>query len=231
MKIYLIDVEKLQDKNTGDELSERARLLIDDYRRLKADKCKSPVTRGPALGAGLALQLAAIGYTRDDQAENERIVLTAEEAVKVLDGYGEVIDLSYDLGDNGKPYLTQGQMIPAFKNHVPFISISHSGKYAALAVSDFETGIDLQKKKAVDTDKLSERFFTERESDEVRRDPEMFFWLWARKEAWGKCEGCGIGPALKKDLTDIHNGYSASYRWIEEELPEEYVLCVCEKRS
>ncbi|MBP1585919.1 MAG: 4'-phosphopantetheinyl transferase superfamily protein [Lachnospiraceae bacterium] len=255
MKIYLVDVEQLQDKSTGEELSERASLLIDDYRRSKADRCKSPATRGSALGVGLALQLAArgvcsedpeigynsrvIGYGSDDQAGYgsddragsvpEIISVKAEKAVEILEGYGKAVDLKYCFGENGKPFLAPGQKIPAYENGIPFISISHSGRYVALAVSERETGIDLQERKSVSTDKLSGRFFTEKEAEEIRREPELFFTFWTRKEAWGKCEGCGIGPALLKELTESGKEMSDAYRWYEDELPDGYALCVCEK--
>ncbi|MBO7356512.1 MAG: 4'-phosphopantetheinyl transferase superfamily protein [Lachnospiraceae bacterium] len=231
MKIYLVDVEQLQDKSTGEELSERASLLIDDYRRSKADRCKSPATRGSALGVGLALQLAARGVCSDDRAGSvpDIISVKAEKAVEILEGYGKAVDLKYCFGENGKPFLAPGQKIPAYENGIPFISISHSGRYVALAVSERETGIDLQERKSVSTDKLSGRFFTEKEAEEIRREPELFFTFWTRKEAWGKCEGCGIGPALLKELTESGKEMSDAYRWYEDELPDGYALCVCEK--
>lgn len=231
MKIYLVDVEQLQDKITGEELSERASLLIDDYRRSKADRCKSPATRGSTLGVGLALQLAARGVCSDDRAGSvpDIISVKAEKAVEILEGYRKAVDLKYCFGENGKPFLAPGQKIPAYENGIPFISISHSGKYVALTVSERETGIDLQERKNVSTDKLSGRFFTEKEAEEIRREPELFFTFWTRKEAWGKCEGCGIGPALLKDLTESGKEMSDAYRWYEYELPDGYALCVCEK--
>ena len=87
MRLYLIDVEQLQDEETGRNLCERARELIDVYRRDKADKCRSISARGLSLGVGLALQLAARGYVEDvaRAAKGIPITLTAEEAVKVLD--------------------------------------------------------------------------------------------------------------------------------------------------
>ena len=70
---------------------------------------------------------------------------------------------------------------------------------------------------------------SERESDMICSDPGLFFTFWTRKEAWGKCEGCGLGPALLKDFSDISGEMSASYKWSEYELPDGYALCVCEK--
>lgn len=242
MWIYLVDAEQLQDEKTGAELSERAYRLMDGCRRLKAGKCKSPGVRGTALAAGLAMQLAAIGFNggkavtgddRDDPVKGYNcenlISLTAEAAVRVLENKGEVVDLAYSNGENGKPYLKQEQVIPAYVGAIPFFSISHSGKYAVVAISDRETGIDIQKRKKIDTTKLSSRFFTERESDMICSDPGLFFTFWTRKEAWGKCEGCGLGPALLKDFSDISGEMSASYKWSEYELPDGYALCVCEK--
>ena len=65
MRIYLLDVSTLQDETAGADLRDTSRSLIDDYRRTKADQCKSIPARGLALGVGMLLQLAARGYVED----------------------------------------------------------------------------------------------------------------------------------------------------------------------
>ncbi|MCR4791370.1 MAG: 4'-phosphopantetheinyl transferase superfamily protein [Lachnospiraceae bacterium] len=233
MRIYLLDVEKLQDEKAGEELSLRARDLIDDYRRSKADRCKSFSSRGSALGVGLVLQLAARGYVEDVSraAKGIPISLDAEEAVRILERNGEAIKLAYSIENSGKPYLEPGQKIPADALGIPFISISHSGRYVVLALSYYEVGIDIQERKEINTEKISCRFFTEIESALIHRDPDLFFTFWARKEAWGKCEGGGLVPALQRDFSDISKGLSRYYIWSENNSPEGYALCVCEKLS
>ena len=231
MRIYLIDVEQLQDEKAGEELIKRAYHLIDEFRRSKADRCRNAASRALALGAGLALQLAASGYTADrpDLGSALPLVFTAEEAVKILEKGGGVIGLTYLIGESGKPCFKPGQDIPAFGNGIPHFSISHSGKYAALVLSEHETGIDIQQKKEIDTGKLSGHFFTDKESEMIKSDPELFFTIWARKEAFGKCEGTGLRSALRTDLSDLDSRHLDDFRWSESCTPDGYVLCVCEK--
>ena len=233
MRLYLIDVEQLQDEETGRNLCERARDLIDVYRRDKADKCRSISARGLSLGVGLALQLAARGYVEDvaRAAKGIPIALTAEEAVRVLERNGEPIKLAYSIENSGKPYLEPGIDIPVGETGIPFLSISHSGKYVALALSYYEIGIDIQERKPINTEKISTRYFTEREAALIRRDPALFFTFWSRKESWGKCEGGGLVPGLHRDFSDLSKGLSRYYLWNENNNPEGYSLCVCEKIS
>ncbi len=233
MRIYLIDVEQLQDEKAGEDLQQRAGLLIDDYRRSKADQCKNAASKGSALGVGLALQLAARGYVEDVSraANGIPIALSSEEAVRILERNGEPIKLAYSIENSGKPYLEPDQKIPAGELGIPFISISHSGKYVVLALSYYEIGIDIQQRKNINTEKISGRFFTEKEAGMIHRDPNLFFTFWARKEAWGKCEGGGLVPALQRDFSDISKGLSRFYIWSENYSPEGYALCVCEKMS
>ena len=233
MRLYLLDVEQLQDEEAGADLRDRARNLIDDYRRSKADQCKSIPARGLALGVGMLLQLAARGYVEDVSraAQGIPIELTAEEAVRILARNGEVLKLAYSIENSGKPYLEPDLQIPAGDRGIPFISISHSGRYVALALSYYEVGIDIQMRKDMDTQKISSRFFTEKETGLIHKDSNLFFTLWSRKEAWGKCEGCGIASALQRDFSDVSKGLSRFYMWSENNAPAGYAMCVCEKMS
>ncbi len=233
MRIYLLDVSTLQDETAGAELCERARGLIDDYRGSKADQCKSIPARGLALGVGMLLQLAARGYVEDVSraAAGIPIELTAEEAIRILARNGEVLKLAYSIENSGKPYLEPDIQIPAGERGIPFISISHSGKYVALALSYYEIGIDIQIRKDMNTEKISTRYFTEKETSLIHKDPNLFFTLWSRKEAWGKCEGCGIAAALQRDFSDVSKGLSRFYMWSENNAPSGYAMCVCEKMS
>ena len=232
MKLYLLDVEQLQREASGGVLCGNARNLIDSYRREKADKCRNGSAGGLSLGAGLALQLAVRGYTDGESDEGGHpIYLTAGEAIKLLEGYGEPLELTYHTNENGKPYLDPDMVLPMGMNNIPFISLSHSGSYVALAVSEHEVGADIQQKKLINTERISGRFFTESENYLISGDRDMFFTIWSRKEAWGKCEGGGLGTAIKMDLSDISGKLSQDHIWYEAYAPEGYALCVCEKRN
>lgn len=232
MRLYLLDVKQLQNEESGTVLIDRARRLIDSNRRDKADKCKISSARGLSLGAGLALQLAVRGYTNGETDESGYpIELTAGEAIELLEGYGEPLNLSYLTNENGKPYLDPDMVLLMVMDNIPFISLSHSGSYVALAVSEREVGADIQQKKLINTERISGRFFTESENFLISGDRDMFFTIWSRKEAWGKCEGGGLGTAIKMDLSDISGKLSQDHIWYEACVPEGYALCVCEKRN
>lgn len=105
-------------------------------------------------------------------------------------------DLIFNYGSKGKPYL---------KNHPDVhFNLGHSADRAVYAVAGNELGVDIELIKQVrDWQKISERFFSLRESDELRRlgpDQQMagFFACWTRKEAYIKATGEGLAAGLNK---------------------------------
>lgn len=116
----------------------------------------------------------------------------------------------------GKPYFRD---IPQ-----AHISLSHSGNYIACAFSDVEIGLDLQECISPHTDvlRLVKRFFTSQEyeallsvsGDDKTRQREIFFRLWAIKEAYLKYIGCGLSGELNSFLPDplpLHNDLSGAH--------------------
>lgn len=92
---------------------------------------------------------------------------------------------------NGKPCIEDG-----------YISISHSGDWALLAVSDKPVGIDIEKIRPIDTKRLIKKFFCESEincAEDVGL--EEFFDLWTRKESMLKVNGEGLS-GLKQTTAD-----------------------------
>lgn len=92
-------------------------------------------------------------------------------------------------GEYGKPRLRGGGL---------HFSLSHSGEYAAVAVSDEEIGLDIQKDVPYKP-AIAARFFT---PDEKRRidmsdDRDAAFTdIWCRKESFVKAGGTGIHTPL-----------------------------------
>jgi 4'-phosphopantetheinyl transferase len=90
-------------------------------------------------------------------------------------------------------------------------SVSHSGEWAMLAVTDgCETGIDIER---IDPrfarERIPERFFSPREVKQLRALPASqqiaaFFRCWTRKEAYIKARGLGL--ALPLDSFDVSLG-------------------------
>lgn len=112
-------------------------------------------------------------------------------------------DIKYE--EHGKPYSE--------KTNYNF-SISHSGEYTALAVSDTVLGLDIQQTdKRISSSLL--RILSENEKQYLKTENEKeFFKLWSLKESFGKAVGLGIlipfskteVLPLLKDEPIIYNG-------------------------
>ena len=89
----------------------------------------------------------------------------------------------------GKPFLSDSGL---------FISLSHTDGMVAVAVSDCEVGVDIERTKLVDL-KIAKRFFTDSEQDYVFESDDAtdrFFEIWTKKEAYIK----KIGKGLSTDI-------------------------------
>jgi len=86
---------------------------------------------------------------------------------------------------------------PNVVGHDIHFNLSHSGKYAVIAVSDSDVGIDIECK-TKNCMKLAKRFFCKEEYDNlVKIDDEteqkrLFLHYWTIKEAYVKCIGTGL---------------------------------------
>lgn len=105
------------------------------------------------------------------------------------------INVDYLYG--GRPYLPCHPDI--------FISISHSGDYLVIALSDFSIGVDIQEHRSV-SNSIWERFYPADDSalltsikDPVQRE-DLFFMTWAIRESYTKFTGRG----LSEDLRSFH---------------------------
>ena len=79
-----------------------------------------------------------------------------------------------------------------------YLSVSHSGEYFLCIIADRPVGIDIQERKSSNSDKIAERYFTEREKSFIRDNGENgFFTVWTRKEAYSKLTGEGIAEIIR----------------------------------
>ena len=95
----------------------------------------------------------------------------------------------YSYNENGKPY---------FVNNELFFNLSHSGSYVACALSDKPVGVDIQKVWPF-KESVASKVCTKEELASLRESPnkeETFCLLWAKKEAFVKKNGDGIGSIL-----------------------------------
>lgn len=95
------------------------------------------------------------------------------------------LPLAIVAGPDGKPYL------PGSALH---FSLSHSGSFAACAISDHPVGLDLERRGRL-SDALLRRSFSPEEQALIRaaEDPDhLFTLLWTGKESYVKATGQGI---------------------------------------
>lgn len=89
----------------------------------------------------------------------------------------------------GKPYVELRDT---------YLSVSHSGEYFLCIIAERPVGIDVQERKNSNSDKIAERYFTEREKSFIRDNGENgFFTVWTRKEAYSKLTGEGIAEIIR----------------------------------
>lgn len=109
--------------------------------------------------------------------------------------------------ENGKPFLADTSGI--------YISISHSGKAAAVAVADKPCGVDIEEIREV-RNSLKQRVCRPDEYEGLNSN-EDFIKLWTLKEAYMKMDGAGLsyGPRNvvidgESVFTTVYEGYAVS---------------------
>ncbi|EHQ27352.1 4'-phosphopantetheinyl transferase family protein [Mucilaginibacter paludis] len=114
-------------------------------------------------------------------------------------------DILLETGDNGKPIMK------SVEEKVLHFNISHSGDYVLIAISDSETGVDVEKtNKEMHFDEVMDISFSKAEIAFVKTsgNPTLSFYrLWTRKEALLKATAQGIDDHLKfiPALNGSHN--------------------------
>ena len=226
LMIYLLKVDIPELLSPSGEEFLRVLKAIDPGRAKTAKGMeKNPRGRAACIGAGLLIQYAVRFYGKTmNESGGYKDGCVKEVTIGDLLCSDEVMDLKYRIGEQGKPYFADDSL--------PFFNISHAGGMVALAVSDTEVGIDIQDKRKTREIDMAERFFSERESRAVREDEtgDVFYRLWSRKEALGKCTGEGVRPYLDTDVYDLNAPHLSQYEWTEKKLPDGMHLCVCRCR-
>ncbi len=128
---------------------------------------------------------------------------------KIAEEYSiDVKDIVFSVHTNGKPFC---------KSHTNIhFSISHSGTFVAVAISDKEIGIDIELLKEP-SEKIINRVCCENEINVINSSEnkkEKFTEIWTEKEAYLKALGTGIDRELKTvDTTkmDFVNEYSDEF--------------------
>lgn len=99
---------------------------------------------------------------------------------------------------------------PRLENFQNFhFNISHSGEFAVCAFDSFPVGVDVEKVRPIDSQRLAAHFFSPREQAALGRetDPHVaFFRLWTVKESVIKQRGATLARDLKR--LDVAGGVS-----------------------
>lgn len=95
--------------------------------------------------------------------------------------------------EHGKPYFPGRDDL--------FFSVSHSGDFFAVAVSNTNIGIDLQQHRKTNSGAIARRFFQKNEVSFLERYPERFFDIWAAKESYVKYTGEGLARGFSRFST------------------------------
>ena len=130
-----------------------------------------------------------------------------------------------DFEPAGKPYFSGRSDL--------FISISHAGKLAAVAVSDEPIGMDLEMVRDNYTDSMIRRCLSDAEMARFEFRPEIrneeFTRIWCKKEAITKLEGTGLVRVIS-GIDTLSEKISFEERRIYYDGVQYYLISACNKR-
>lgn len=123
---------------------------------------------------------------------------------------------------------------PHFADSVIRFSVSHSGNYVLFALGFTELGIDIQKYKECNADRIAGRFFHVSEYEYLKRDNfKSFFDVWTAKESYVKYTGQGITDEYMDFSVIDENGNIGMKGICFEKIPfmNGYSVCLCTKEK
>lgn len=196
-KVYLLNCTGIKAFCEQEGRMEELFLKVDDARRKKAEKIRDFGTACMSLAAGLLLQKVLEEYHAGLAPEGE----WAGDFPALFAEITEPIQVKYRTARGGKPYFAKLRL---------YFNLSHSGDYCMCAVSDEEIGVDIQQQRPVEERKLAKRFFAEQEIARVESASdsevtEVFYDIWAKKEAYGKLTGLGLSGTMDMDTETLEH--------------------------
>lgn len=185
IRLYIADIKAL----STEEIFWGYYRKIDKVRQEKVKKYKNITDKKRSLLAGYLLQVGI----RNKKSEGSGLQADAIP-----------LSLSYTYGENGKPYLENVQNT--------YFSLSHSGDYVICAISDEEIGADIQEHRKIKAD-IAARFFSEEDKrllDKKKNNKDLFYQMWAVKEAHMKLTGLGMRQGMDSTIIDFEGKSSDS---------------------
>ena len=200
-----------------------------DIWRLQLDAPADPESGGSILSPDEIVRADRYRFARD----KHRFVACRSALRRLLGEYLAVSaqEVSFEYSATGKPSLKAENNL-----HALCFNVAHSGELALIAFgASQQLGVDIEKIRGeVDTKSLAERFFSEREREELRALPEhiqvlAFFACWSRKEAFIKATGDGLSfpladfsvsvdPDQRPAVEEIKGSSEAGRRWCLDDL-------------
>lgn len=159
--------------------------------------------------------------------DSRSALLTLAAGLLLYAAFGEQTRSAHlERGMRGKPRLA---------DRAPF-NITHAGDFAVLALSEQTVGVDLERFRPIDWQRISARFFHPEEQAYLSHslEPEKdFFRIWTLKESYLKAEGTGfsVSPASfavlpQEEHTAVFFG-ATDYRFTRLNAFPDYCLSVC----
>ena len=188
--------------------------LFDEYETLSAGVIKNLFELMPA-----ERQMRALRYLRPRDREN-CVLAYALLKYGLMEEYG-ISASGFDRNGNGKPFLLY---------HNIFFNISHCDSGVVCAVSDSETGIDIETARNFDMD-TAKRVCTDNELSFLLKseDPEKdFAGIWTIKESFIKQSGAGLSYPVPLNLLEtrkliLQASCPVICKW--DELRRYYICC------
>lgn len=152
--------------------------------------------------------------------------------VKLLLGKIGEKDISFNTSKYGKPYLLGNKL---------YFNISHSKQKVAVALSNGEVGIDIEKISNPNL-KIVDRFFTYDEKNFIfsckdkLKIAERFYVVWTLKESYLKYKGIGLKQSLKSFGFNILSTGEATLCLVEDcifnnKRIDGYIISCCSKKT
>ena len=131
-------------------------------------------------------------------------------------------EITFEKNDAGKPFIPN--------QNACYFNLSHSGDYAAVAVSEKEVGIDVEIVRT-GKQKLVERFFSKEERKELLDSwsDEAFTKIWTRKESYIKAIGMGMRMPLQ--AFNALEDRIGDYHLKTIRLTDTYFMSICQKEN
>ncbi len=203
IRIYVMNISCLTDEKEY----ERAYRLSSTARKKKADALKNAPDKARCIGAGLLIREAFFRFCKETESRSPAVVTPlVYEQIEMGQGKeqgetGRWVLPEEKADEHGRVYLAGegGSLSAAVRVTIPYLSISHAGDYAAVAMADRRIGVDLERNRKMSKG-LARRILSDaekREWEQIRGSQEQMgqrflLKVWTEKEAAAKLDGRGI---------------------------------------